>query len=112
MAFVPASRVVSAGIAAITGPLNGSVGYLPVPILLAAFALALWQRAPETARGLAIGTGLLTVSLGFRTIDAAVCDAVPVGTHVLWHLLNAVMLGWMVRVIVRHRSLARPGPAR
>jgi hypothetical protein len=26
------------------------------------------------------------------------------GTHFLWHLLNAVMLGWMINVYVRHRA--------
>ena len=83
------------------GPLNGSAGYLPVPVLIACYALALRRRAPEAARGLAIGAGMLAVSLFFRTIDAAVCPAFPVGTHFLWHLLNAAMLWWMIRVLVR-----------
>ncbi len=106
LAFVPASRAVAAGITALAGPLNGSAGYLPVPILLAAFAVALARRTPATARGLAVGTALLAVSLAFRTIDAAVCGVWPLGTHFLWHLLNAAMLGWMIRVLVRHACLA------
>lgn len=111
VAFVPASQAVSAAIGAVTGPLNGSVGYLPVPILLALFALALRRGAPQTARGLAIGTAILILSLTVRTLDTAVCSALPAGMHFLWHLLNAVMLGWMIRVLVRHRSLAPPRPA-
>ncbi len=103
-AFVPASALVAGAIGALAGPLNGSTGYLPVPILIALYALALRRRAPEAARGLAIGAGILALSLVFRTIDAAACVAVPVGTHFLWHLLNAVMLWWMIRVLV----LARP----
>ena len=78
------------------GPLNGSVDYLPVPILIAGYALALARRDPGTARGLAVGAGILVVSLVFRTLDAAVCPVLPIGTHFLWHLLNAVMLGWMI----------------
>lgn len=112
VAFVPASAAVSAGITAVVGPLNGSVGYFPVPILLAAFVLTLRRRAPRTARGLAIGTAILCLSLLFRTIDSGLCSRWPAGTHFLWHLLNALMLGWMIRVLVRHRSLAPPGPAR
>ena len=100
-AFVPASIVVARLIAAAVGPLNGSVGYAPVPILILAYAALLARRAPRTARGLAIGAGILAVSLFFRTIDAAVCGAFPLGTHFLWHLLNALMLGWMIHVFVR-----------
>ena len=62
------------------------------------------SRRPETARGLALGAALLCLSLLFRSIDQAVCAAVPSGTHFLWHLCNAVLLGWMIRVMVRDRE--------
>jgi len=104
--FLPYAALVSRGIAALVGPLNGSVGYAPVPILIAAYAAALRTRAPETARGLAIGAGILVVSLAFRTVDAAVCPALPIGTHLAWHLLNGVMLGWMIIVLLRWRTPA------
>jgi hypothetical protein len=100
--FIPASAAVGAGIARLLGPLNGSVGYLPVLLLILAYALALARRAPETARGMAVGAAVLAVSLTFRTIDRDVCGAVPLGSHFLWHILNGVMLGWMIRVLVRH----------
>lgn len=103
VAFVPASGLASAGLGALVGPLNGSTGYLPVPILIGLYALALRRRAPEAARGLAIGAGMLAVSLVFRTVDAAVCPALPLGTHFVWHMLNAAMLWWMIRVLVRAR---------
>lgn len=102
-AFVPASLVVARAIGAIFGPLNGSVGYAPVPILILGYAALLARRAPATARGLAIGAALLAVSLFFRTIDASVCAAFPLGTHFLWHLLNAAMLGWMILVFIGAR---------
>lgn len=103
--FIPYAAMTSAAVEALAGPLNGSVGYVPVPILIAAYAAALRTRAPETARRLAVGALLLAASLVFRTIDAAVCPAFPKGTHFLWHLLNGVMLGWMIATLVRH-----PGP--
>ena len=84
---------------------------MPVPILIGAYAVALRRRAPDAARGLAIGAGLLAASLVFRSIDRAVCPAFPLGTHFLWHLLNAVMLGWMILVLVRARPRGALGPA-
>lgn len=106
--FIPYGVIAARGIAALFGPLNGSVGYLPVPILIGAYAGLLRSRAPATALGLATGAGLLALSLVFRTVDQAVCDVFPLGTHFVWHLLNGVMLGWMIVVLHRH---GQPVPA-
>lgn len=100
--FLPCAAALARGIEAVAGPMNGSVGYAPVPILIAVYAAALRVRAPRTARGLAIGAGILVTSLVFRTIDEAVCPALPIGTHFLWHILNGIMLGWMILVLLRH----------
>jgi hypothetical protein len=100
LAFIPYAAVTARGLGALVGPLNGSIGYVPVPILIAAYAVALRHRRPEAARGLAIGAGILALSLVFRTLDAGICAAFPLGTHFLWHLLNAAMLGWMIGVVV------------
>jgi hypothetical protein len=105
-AFVPASALAASAIRAAFGPLNGSVGYIPVPVLVLLYAAALRRRAPETARGLAIGAGILVLSLFFRTIDNSACGRFPIGTHFLWHLLNGLMLGWMIAVLIRHRRPA------
>ncbi|WP_062562089.1 ceramidase domain-containing protein [Paracoccus aminovorans] len=84
--------------------LGSSSSYAPVPLLILIYAVLLRRRLPDTARGLAIGAGILIVSLTFRTLDQPLCDALPFGTHFLWHVLNAVMLGWMIEVWRRHRS--------
>ena len=65
-------------------------------------------RDAVVARGLAIGAGLLLLSLTLRTIDKAVCPGLPIGTHFLWHVLNGILLGWMI--LVMHRARA-PEPA-
>lgn len=95
--------------AAATAPLFGmipglgsSAGYAPVPLLIAIYALLLRRRLPQVARGLAIGAGLLIASLIFRTVDEPLCGVVPFGTHFMWHILNATMLGWMIAVYRRH----------
>ena len=94
--------------AAVTVPLFGlvpglgsSAGYAPVPVLIVIYALAV--RAPATRRGLALGAAVLILSLGFRTLDGPLCGGLPLGTHFVWHGLNAVLLGWMIEVYRRHR---------
>ncbi|KPA20891.1 Ceramidase [Shimia sp. SK013] len=82
--------------------LGVSAGYLPVPAMIALYAVALRKRLPEVSKGLAIGVVILMVSLMMRSLDARVCEAVPLGTRFLWHILNAVMLGWMIEVYRRH----------
>jgi hypothetical protein len=84
-----------------------SAGYWPVPLLIAAYAVLLRNRAPETARGLAIGAGILTLSLVMRSLDEPLCDVIPMGTHLWWHVLNAIMLGWMIEVYRRHMVAGR-----
>jgi len=85
--------------------------YWSVPLLIAAYAMALRRRHPATARGLAIGAGILTVSLAFRSADEPLCAHIPTGTHFMWHVLNGLMLGWMIEVYRRH-LLAAPAPGR
>lgn len=85
--------------------LGSSAGYAPVPVLILFYAW-LMRRQRDTARGLTLGAGILVVSLTFRTLDEPLCGNVPMGTHFLWHMLNAVMLGWMIEVYRRHRLAA------
>lgn len=84
--------------------------YWPLPVLIFAYAWLLRRRAPETARNLAIGAGLLCLSLSARSIDEPLCFAIPLGTHFLWHILNAIMLGWMIETWRRHVTAPPKSP--
>jgi len=108
--FIPYAAVTAPLFAQIPG-LGSSAGYAPVPLLIAIYAILLRNRAPRTARGLALGASVLVVSLTFRMLDGPLCDVIPFGTHFLWHILNGVMLGWMIEVYRRH-MLAGPGAGR
>ncbi|WP_102107848.1 hypothetical protein [Oceaniglobus roseus] len=89
--------------------LSTSAMYWPIPLLIALYAVALRRRLPGVARGQAIGAALLCLSLAARSLDTALCPVLPLGTHWLWHLLNALMLGWMIEVLRRHMlEAARP----
>jgi hypothetical protein len=81
--------------------------YWPLPLLIFIYAFLLRHRHTETARGLAIGAGILCLSLTFRSLDQPLCGSLPIGTHFLWHILNAAMLGWMIEVYRRHMLAAR-----
>lgn len=83
--------------------LGSSAGYAPVPVLILLFAILMRHRDPATARGLALGACILILSLTFRTLDEPLCTAIPLGTHFMWHILNGLMLGWMIEVWRRHR---------
>lgn len=104
--FFPFAAATTPLFAMIPG-IGGSAMYMPVPLLIALYAALLARRAPQTARGLAIGAAILLVSLTARILDAPLCALWPLGTHFLWHLLNAAMLGWMIHVWSRHRLATR-----
>jgi hypothetical protein len=86
--------------------LNGSVFYAPAWATLAAMAICLAVRKDRSARDFALAAALFTVSLFFRTVDEAVCPALPIGTHFVWHVCNAVMLYLLLRALIR--STAKP----
>ena len=106
VAFIPYAAVLVPLFAMVPG-LGSSAGYMPVPLLILGYAALLARRAPATARGMAIGAGILALSLFFRTIDQPICARLPLGTHFLWHILNGIMLGWMIEVYRRHKTPAR-----
>ncbi len=79
-----------------------SAAYWPVALLIGIYGILLRGRARATGQGLLIGAAILCVSLTLRSIDEPLCDLIPMGTHLWWHILNGVMLGWMIEVYRRH----------
>lgn len=77
------------------GALNGSHAYLPA---LAALLLVGWLTRDRGPRRLLLSAAaVFAVSIVFRSIDQSVCDALPLGTHFLWHSLNGLVLYLMLR---------------
>ncbi len=87
------------------GALNGSAGYLPPLAALLAMALTLLALNRAGWKPLAAATAVFTLSLYLRTMDLAWCSRLPIGTHWLWHGLNALTLTLVTL------SLDRPPPA-
>lgn len=72
------------------GTLNGSHAYLPA---WAALVIVGWlSNDRRSGRLLLAAAAVLAASLVCRSIDQAVCAALPIGTHFLWHTLNGVVL--------------------
>jgi hypothetical protein len=89
--------------------LNGSIGYLPALVAMVAMARVTHGRA---RRGLELAVMIFTMSLALRTIDLAACETFPVGTHFLWHLLNAAVLYVLLRTAIRESGSETAASAR
>ena len=81
---------------------GSSVQYIPVAILIFIYSGLLRKSEPNLSRGLLIGAVILCLSIVFRIIDEPLCSVLSVGTHFVWHILNAIMLSWMIEILRRH----------
>ena len=112
--FFPYAALVAAGLSRLIPGIGANAAYASVALLILAYGLWLLPRSPATGRGLLLGAGILAVSLTFRALDGPLCEVFPLGTHFLWHILNGLMLGWMIEVYRRHMTPgltpARPTP--
>jgi hypothetical protein len=88
--------------------LRGSAGYGAFLLGLAGVAGVLWRRPgfAATARLIGLAGLIFALSLTFRTLDVPLCGIIPLGTHWLWHLLNATVLYLLLRAAIGQ------GPAR
>lgn len=85
--------------------LSGSLFYAPAWLGLLGMTVYLWKTGSGYTGRFVLALGLLTASLFFRSVDQPVCEMLPMGTHFLWHLLNAVLLYLLIDVL--ERAVAR-----
>jgi hypothetical protein len=74
---------------------------------MALIGLALAMKRHAAARYLLGAAGVFLVSMLFRTIDFEVCALTrfagrAIGTHFMWHILNATTLFLLVLAAIRH----------
>jgi hypothetical protein len=84
--------------------LHGGALYAPALLTLIAMAATLSRRRRAAGRTLYGATAVFLASLTARTLDMPICSAFPLGTHFLWHILNAVLLYLLIRVVVLYGS--------
>jgi hypothetical protein len=89
--------------------LNGSVGYVPAALALFAVGIVCGVSGMRDAgRALLTAACVFALSLLFRSIDDTVCARMPAGTHFLWHVLNALVLGLLMKAAIVHSSRKSP----
>jgi hypothetical protein len=81
---------------------NGTTAYLPALagfVFFGLVALVRGSRAGWYAISCAV---ILCLAFFFRAVDQAVCGWLPLGTHFMWHLLIAAMLGVMLTAVAKY----------
>jgi len=87
---------------------NGSTGYLPPFLALVFFGLLVLRTGSLAGWFNIAAASIFVVSVAFRALDPVVCEAMPVGTHFLWHTLNGLMLGVLLAGVARYGARQAP----
>ncbi|GAA3191701.1 hypothetical protein ACFO1B_41140 [Dactylosporangium siamense] len=110
----PAYLVAAVGVNAALFAAGGAFGgYVPALLGLAGFGIAIRSTVPGAAGEgglLLLAAAVFAASLTLRTVDGSVCGAFPVGTHFLWHCLNAVVLYMVGLAVIRRWRVAQAVP--
>lgn len=94
--------------AATAGPcLNGTIGYVPAFLAMLGIGGVLRLKRHPAAPYLVLAGCVFLLSMVFRTVDLELCAITRVaggaiGTHFLWHLLNATTLYLLLMAAVLH----------
>jgi hypothetical protein len=84
----------------LSGVLGSSAGYAPAALAIFAVAAVAARRCPPASAPLALTGAIFVISLAFRTSDIPFCPSFPLGTHFVWHCLNALVLYLLIRILV------------
>lgn len=93
-----------------TSVLNGSLLYAPPLLLMFYFAKGMRRSTYSKWAGMyGFASWVFLFSLIFRTMDSAICESWPIGTHFIWHTLNGICLGTLLILALkvdREKSMA------
>ncbi len=85
--------------------LHGTIMYIPTYLALAVMTVLLRCREPNIGRVFTLALSVWTLSLLLRTVDLSVCPSLAIGTHFLWHTLNAFVLWRLLKVLIARAEL-------
>lgn len=110
VAFYAAAGFVTAMVPDVLRALsNNSTGYLPPFLALLVFGTLLLRRGHAAGWYNLVAAAIFCLSVTFRALDPVVCEALPIGTHFLWHMLNAAVLGVLLASVVRLGAKKKAG---
>jgi len=82
--------------------MNDSIGYLSSMGALVMIAIYLHMLRRPSSHQFLLAALLGVISLFFRSVDNEVCDVIPIGTHFLWHTLNAALIYVVMKQLIRN----------
>lgn len=83
--------------------LHGTVMYLPTYGVMLLLTYGMYRRNTALGKVFASITLVWTLSLIARTIDLEICSRFSIGTHFIWHTLNAWVLWRLLMLLIRGR---------
>lgn len=104
VAMVGFFAVTGYGISQFDLSLNGSEGYLPALLAMLVISALTWARGHPATPWFTGATAAFMFSLALRTLDMALCDIWPYGTHMFWHLLNATVIALLLQALIRNTT--------
>ncbi len=85
-----------------SGAMNDSIGYLSTMIALIVIAVYLHLKARPSSSHFMLAAIIGVVSLFCRAIDREICGMFPIGSHFMWHVLNATLMYIVLKQLVRN----------
>lgn len=90
----------------VADPAAAGIAYVPAGVLLWAVSSRLRARGHVGAPWLLLASLAFSFAYAARALDEALCQWIPMGTHWIWHLLNALAMSALIAGLTR----ARPRP--
>lgn len=87
--------------------MNGATSYISTMAALTMVAFYLYGKNHPSAKHFLAAGQIGIVALYFRSIDTKMCDFMPIGTHWIWHVMNAVLITIIMRELIK-RATKRP----
>ena len=75
--------------------------YIPILLYLALIAIILWLKDNPVKKGMIISTLVFALSICMRVLDFKTCQIVPLGTHFIWHILNAITIYFAIKSLIK-----------
>jgi hypothetical protein len=81
----------------------GGAMYVPTVVILSFFTAVTASTKNCVSKVFVFASGGFMAAYVLRTIDVVVCPFLPTGTHMMWHLLNAMLMYFLMHSLVAQR---------
>jgi hypothetical protein len=82
----------------------GGALFIPTFLVFLVVGVVLKRRGHPAGAAMLAAMAIFFCAYFFRSFDHAICDSFPLGSHFMWHLLNALLLFLLVRLALVHCS--------